>query len=79
MFDGLESTGRLQVDPRALQSRYLEEVERFGQELRRGCGKMHIDLNMFDTSTPLDVALSGYLATRSARLRQRASRVMAGK
>ncbi len=76
MFDGLESMGKLLTDPRSLRARYLQEVERFQTRLRTGCGHMHVDFTIFDTSAPLDAALSGYLATRSARLRQRSSRVM---
>lgn len=76
MFDGLEASGKLLIDPRALRARYLEEVERFITQMRMGCGLMHMDYTVFDTSMPLDTVLSGYLATRSARLRQRTSRVM---
>ncbi len=75
-FDGLESTGVLLTDPEALRARYLEEVKRFQSRLRTGCGRMHVDFAVFDTSSPLDGVLSGYLATRSARLRQRSSRVL---
>ncbi len=78
MFDGLEGTGRLLTDPRALRSRYLEELDRFQSRLRTGCGRMHIDLTMFETAAPLDVTLSAYLATRSARLKSRSSRVLRG-
>src|SRR3990172_835643 len=78
MFDGLESTGRLLTDPRSLRARYVEEVERFQSQLRTGCGHMLIDYTVFSTATALDVALSGYLATRAARLRQRSSRVLGG-
>ncbi|MGD2108181.1 MAG: DUF58 domain-containing protein [Phycisphaerae bacterium] len=76
MFDGLESMGKLLVDPRSLRDRYLEEVERFRKRLRSGCGHMQIDYVVFNTTDALDIALSGYLATRSARLRQRSSRVL---
>jgi len=78
MFDGLESTGRLLTDPRSLRARYVEEVERFQAQLRTGCGHMLIDYTVFSTAMALDVALSGYLATRAARLRQRSSRVLGG-
>ena len=78
LFEGLESTGRLLADPGALRVRYLEEVERFQTRLRRACGQMHVDYSVFNTSLPLDAALSGYLATRSARLKRRSSRVMGG-
>lgn len=75
MFEGLESSGRLLVDPRSLKNRYQEEVERFQLDLKSGCGLMQVDCSFFDTSMSLDVALSSYLATRSVRLRKRASRV----
>jgi uncharacterized protein (DUF58 family) len=78
MFDGLEGTGRLLVEPRSLREGYLEEVERFQERLRHGCARMHVDHALFTTSTPLDVALSNYLATRSTRLRQRSARVAGG-
>ena len=76
LFDGLEESGRLLTEPRALRDRYLAETERFRTRVRLGCGRMHVDYAFFDTSTPLDVALSDYLATRSARLRNRSSRVL---
>jgi len=76
MFEGLESTGRLLVEPRSLRDRYREEVDNFQNLLRQGCGKMQMEYVIFNTRSPLDVALSGYLATRSARLRQRSSRVL---
>jgi hypothetical protein len=75
MFEGLESMGRLLTDPRLLRARYLVEVERFQNRLRAGCGEMQVDFTVFNTSASLDAAISGYLATRSARLRQRSSRV----
>ena len=78
MFDGLESTGRLLTDPRSLRVRYVEEVERLQAQLRTGCGHMLIDYTVFSTAMALDVALSGYLATRAARLRQHSSRVLGG-
>lgn len=77
-FDGLESTGRLLTDPRSLRARYAEEVERFQTKLRTGCGHMLIDYAVFSTAMALDAALSGYLATRAARLRQHSSRVLGG-
>lgn len=77
-FDGMESTGRLLTDPRSLRTRYAEEVERFQSQLRTGCGHMLIDYTVFSTAMPLDVALSGYLATRAARLRRHSSRVLGG-
>jgi len=76
LFDGLEASGRVHVEPRSVATRYREEVERFRTRLRAGCGRMQAEFTSFNTSAPLDIALSGYLATRSARLRQRSARVM---
>jgi uncharacterized protein (DUF58 family) len=76
LFDGLESTGKLLSEPTSLRARYLDEVRRFQSRLRKACGQMHVDYSIFNTSMPLDAALSGYLATRSARLKKRSSRVM---
>jgi uncharacterized protein (DUF58 family) len=78
LFDGMELMGRLLTDPRALRARYVEEVERFQSQLRTGCGHMLIDYTVFNTAMALDAALSGYLATRAARLRQHSSRVLGG-
>lgn len=78
MFEGLEQAGRLLADPNSLRTRYIEEVERFQGQMRIACGHMLVDYASFTTATPLDAALSGYLATRAARLRQRSSRVLGG-
>lgn len=76
LFEGLEDTGKVMAEPGSLRARYTEEVNRFQTRLRRACGNLQIDYALFDTSQPLDVALTSYLATRAARLRQRSSRVM---
>ena len=69
LFEGLEQTGELLAEPRGLRARYLAELDAFTTRLKRGCREMHVDYELFDTSRPLDVALSTYLATRSARLK----------
>lgn len=76
LFDGLEGSGTLLTEPRSLRQRYVEAVERFHARMRTGCSHMHADYVLFNTSSSLDVALSAYLATRSARIRQRSSRVL---
>ena len=74
-FSGLEGAGTLLTDPRALRTRYIKEVEAFQARLRTQLSQMDVEYTVFDTTSPLDVALSHYLATRSARLRQRSARV----
>lgn len=78
-FEGLEATGRLLTQPEAMRSQYLAEVRRFVDRLRRGCREMQIEWTQFDTSAPLDGAISTYLVTRSARIRQRSSRAPGGR
>ncbi len=78
LFNGLEGAGRVMTEPHALRLEYLAEVESFVSTLRRGCRGMHVDYVSFDTSAGLDVSISAYLATRSARIRHRSSRVLGG-
>jgi len=75
-FEGLEATDTLLTEPRLLRQRYLAEIDRFVAGLRRGCRDMQIDYELFDTAGALDAAISAYLATRSASIRHRASRVL---
>jgi uncharacterized protein (DUF58 family) len=68
-FDGLEGYPYLIVDPRALREAYLEEVQKFTTEIRRGCLAQRIDYVQVTTDQPPEVALSGYLARRLSRTR----------
>lgn len=77
MFEGLEEAGELLTDPQAMRARYLDEIERFQTKLRAGLSKMQIDYVVMSSAEPLDSALTAYLATRSARIRRRSSRVLA--
>jgi len=64
-FEGLEALGELVVNPRALREGYLQEMESFRRKIRRGCTANRIDYVPLSTATPLDVALSSYLARRA--------------
>ncbi len=76
LFEGLEQSGELVAEPDAIRRQYLEEVHRFQNDMRTMCGRQHISYSVFDTSQPLSVSLTSYLAARSNRLRQRSSRVL---
>jgi len=76
LFEGLEAAGKLLTDAGSLRRRYLEEVERFQKRLRNECSQMQVDYAVFNSAMSLGTGLAGYLATRSARLRQRSSRVL---
>jgi len=63
-FDGLESADYLNCNPRALREGYLEAVNEFLDEVRRGCAHNTVDYALIRTSEPLDAALATYLSTR---------------
>jgi uncharacterized protein (DUF58 family) len=67
LFRGLEQFPDLLTDPRALRKGYMEQVELFVEGLKRGCRDLNIDYLQLRTDTPLNVALSSYLAHRKMR------------
>jgi uncharacterized protein (DUF58 family) len=67
LFRGLEQYPELLTDPRSLRKSYLEQVENFVTDLKRGCRDQNIDYVQLRTDTPLSVALSSYLAHRLSR------------
>lgn len=68
-FKGLEEAGDLLTEPRALREGYLEQLRLFTDELKRICRGMRVDFQSFSSGDSLDVALSKFLATRSATLK----------
>lgn len=68
-FKGLEEAGDLLTEPRALRDGYLEQLRAFTDELKRLCRGMRVDFQTFSSGDWLDVALSRFLATRSASLK----------
>jgi len=62
-----ETGERILTSPDAVRKHYLEEMERFLNAYRQGCAELKVDYNLFDTSTPLELALSEYLFQRSRR------------
>jgi len=67
-FRNLESgEDRLRVDPHRMRAEYLERVNGFIADLKRGSGNMRADYVQLSTSTPFDYALARYLSHRGAR------------
>jgi uncharacterized protein (DUF58 family) len=64
LFEGLEEYPKQLVDPRSLRKAYLEEVNKFCEELRKGCVRQMIDYVRISTDQDLDVELTKYLASR---------------
>ena len=65
VFEDIEDIAvRVLSDPRAIRAAYLQQMEAFLTEYRRACRRETIDYSLFPTTTPLDVALTRYLARR---------------
>jgi len=64
-FRDLErSSGRTQVDPRAIRAEYLDQVRRHVGLIEDGCGRMNVDYVGLSTRHNFDEALGRYLAHR---------------
>jgi uncharacterized protein (DUF58 family) len=70
MFEGLEQMPELLADPSALRDAYLAEIEAFTDKVRKGCLAQRADYVRLINDQPLDVALSSYLAARTARTKR---------
>lgn len=69
-FEGLETLTGLACNPRALREGYLEALQKFLDRVRRTCAGYRIDYQLIRTSTPLDAALSEFLAVRMAHMQR---------
>jgi uncharacterized protein (DUF58 family) len=65
-FEGMEELPHLLCDPRALRDGYLEALDEYLTEVRRGCAKRNVDYSLVRTSDYLDAALSKFLHHRMA-------------
>ena len=67
-FEGMEELPHLTCDPRALRDGYIEALQEYLVEIRRGCARLGIDYHLVKTSDHLDAILSQFLHARiSAR------------
>lgn len=69
-FDGLEGFDPVVADPKALRKAYLEVFEEHQNRIRKGCLANGVDFRVLQTDTPLDVALTSYLALRARQGRR---------
>lgn len=69
LFKGLEESGQLLTEPRALRQGYLEQLKQFTESLKKLCRSMNIDYTRFISNEPLDVTLSQFLAERLSSMK----------
>lgn len=69
LFKGLEELGEVLTEPRALREGYIEQMNMHTAQLQKICRGMHVDFVRLNTSDPLDVALSTFLAGRAASIK----------
>jgi uncharacterized protein (DUF58 family) len=67
LFHGLEGMPDILTEPHALRRAYQAELRTFLDALKKGCRMIDIDYVPLRTDQSLDVPLSSYLASRSAR------------
>jgi uncharacterized protein (DUF58 family) len=64
-FEGLEIDEKLLANPKALRDAYLAELTSFQHRIKSACMGGRMDFVVLDTSRPLAIPLSSYLAARS--------------
>jgi len=69
LFKGLEELGELLTEPRALREGYLEQMSLHTEQLKKICRGMNIDFTRMNSGESLEVALSAFLANRSASIK----------
>jgi hypothetical protein len=63
-FEGMEELPNLLCDPRALRDGYLEALQEYLVEVRRGCTRLGIDYQLVRTGDYLDAVLAKFLHHR---------------
>jgi uncharacterized protein (DUF58 family) len=63
-FEGMEELPQLVCDPRALRDGYMEALEEYLVEVRRGCTRLGIDYALVRTGDYLDAVLAKFLHHR---------------
>ena len=65
-FEGMEEMPNLVCDPRALRDGYLEALNEYLDDVRRGLTRIGVDYAMVRTSDYLDAVLSKFITARGA-------------
>ena len=65
-FEGMEELPQLVCDPRALRDGYIEALEEYLVEVRRGCTRIGVDYRLVQTNDYMDAVLAKFLHHRMA-------------
>ncbi len=68
-FEGMEQIDQVLCDPRSLRDGYLEALQEYLVEVRRGCARRGIDYQLVHTREYLDAVLAKFLHHRMALLK----------
>ncbi len=68
-FEGMEEIDQVTCDPRALRDGYLEALQEYLVEVRRGCARKGIDYQLVHTKENLDAVLSKFMHHRQAMMK----------
>lgn len=68
-FEGMEELPQLVCDPKSLRDGYLEALNEYLIDVRRGCSRRSIDYSLVRTGDYLDAALARFLAFRQAAMK----------
>ena len=71
-FEGMEEIDQVVCDPRSLRDGYLEALQEYLIEVRRGCARKGIDYQLVHTREYLDAVLSKFLHHRMAMFKSSA-------
>lgn len=77
-FEGMEEMPQLLCDPKALRDGYLEALEEYLVEVRRGCSRRSIDYTLVRTGDYLDAVLAKFLNFRLASMKSSGRAIMHG-
>jgi uncharacterized protein (DUF58 family) len=70
-FEGLEDDGELITQPARIRKAYLEELQKFIEQVRGACIKSEADYVLCNTAEPIESVVSSYLLQRSATAKVR--------
>jgi uncharacterized protein (DUF58 family) len=78
LFEDLESSRELYVDPAAAKSEYLRRFQNHAAGIAAACRNLGVDLYTFTTARPMELALYEFLGSRESRHKRIARRAYAG-